>query len=144
MGDENLDSALDALPHGGGFRFVDELVSLDRGVSAHGRYLVRGDEAFLAGHFPGNPMMPGVVLAEAVAQLAGVAAQCDPELPPLADLRLTGLGKVKILGAAVPGDTLDIEVTIAGRMGNLVQAEGEVRVGDKLVCSARVTLSGEA
>ena len=91
-------SALDALPHGQEFRFIDALVSLDGGKRAVGSYRVRGDEAFLAGHFPGRPLMPGVILVEAIAQLGGVAAQSDPEVPPVAGLLLTGIRGAKILG----------------------------------------------
>ena len=83
---KNLEAALESLPHGPEFRFVDEVVELDAGRSGVGIYRVRGDEAFLAGHFPGDPLMPGVILVEAIAQLAGVVAQCDPERRPLANL----------------------------------------------------------
>ena len=142
--DVELEGALAALPHGAEFRFVDRLVSLRPGAEAEGRYRVRGDEAFLAGHFPGRPMMPGVILAEAVAQLAGVVAQTDPEVPAMADLRLTALRNVKILGAAVPGDELVIRAEVTGRMGNLVLAEGEVEVErGAALATAVVTLSGE-
>jgi 3-hydroxyacyl-[acyl-carrier-protein] dehydratase len=142
-GGGDLQSALDSLPHGAEFRFVDRLVSLEPGVSAEGTYLVRGDEVFLAGHFPGRPMLPGVILAEAVAQLAGVVAQTDPEVGAMSDLRLTALRNVKILGAAVPGDELVIRAKVTGRMGNLVLAEGEVELrGGAKLATAVVTLSG--
>ncbi len=107
---ERLMSELDALPHGPEFRFVDELVSLDPGKQAVGRYLIRGDEGFLAGHFPGNPLMPGVILIEAIAQLGGVVAQSDPEVAPLDNLLLTGVRGAKILGAAVPGEVASFVV----------------------------------
>jgi len=139
-----FDPALASLPHGPEFRFVDKLESLEPGVSGSAIYSVRGDEAFLAGHFPGRPMMPGVILAEAVAQLAGVVAQTDPETDAMSDVRLTALRNVKILGAAIPGDVLEIQVKITGRMGNLVLAEGEVGVrGGAKLATAVITLSGE-
>ena len=142
--DVDLGAALAALPHGVEFRFVDELVALEPGVAGEGRYRVRGDEAFLAGHFPGRPMMPGVILAEAVAQLAGVVAQTDPEVAAMDDLRLTALRNVKILGAAEPGDELVIRAKVTGRMGGLVLAEGEVEVlGGETLATAVVTLSGK-
>ena len=137
-----LTSALQALPHGPSFRFVDELTSLVPGREATAVYQVRGDEAFLAGHFPGQPMMPGVILIEAIAQLGGVVVQTDPEHPAMADLRLTGIRAAKILGAAAPGDVLEIRATVEGRLGGLVQIEGEVRVASVMLASAKVTLSG--
>ncbi len=136
-------SPLDALPHGPSFRFVDALVSLVPGKEAEAFYQVKGVEAFLEGHFPGNPMMPGVVLIEAIAQLGGVVAQSDPEHPAMRDLRLTGVRAAKILGAAVPGDTLTIRVRLEGRLGGLVQIAGEVGGPRGPLANARVTLSGE-
>ncbi len=133
---------LQALPHGPSFRFVDELTSLDPGREATAIYQVCGDEAFLAGHFPGQPMMPGVILVEAMAQLGGVVAQTDAEHPAMADLRLTGIRAAKILGAAVPGDRLEIRAKVEGRLGGLVQIEGEVREGGRVLASAKITLSG--
>ncbi len=135
-------TALDALPHGSSFRFVDELKSLVAGVEATATYRVKGNEAFLTGHFPGNPMMPGVILIEAIAQLGGVVAQTDPVHPAMEDLRLTGVRAAKILGAAVPGEVLEIRAKLEGRLGGLVQVEGDVRIGDVLLASAKVTLSG--
>lgn len=138
----DIQAALQALPHGPSFRFLDELESLVPGREATAIYRVRGDEAFLAGHFPGNPMMPGVILIEAIAQLGGVVIQTDPEIPAMADLRLTGVRAAKIFGAAVPGDLLEIRAKVEGRLGGLVQVEGEVQGPDGVLATAKVTLSG--
>lgn len=138
----DLQAALQSLPHGPAFRFVESLTQLDPGKSAAGTYLLRGDEAFLAGHFPGQPILPAVIMVEAVAQVAGIAVQSDPVIPPMPDLRLTAIRAVKILGTAVPGETLEISAEIQGRMGNLVQAVGRVRVGGRILAEGQVTLSG--
>jgi 3-hydroxyacyl-[acyl-carrier-protein] dehydratase len=138
----DLFSALENLPHGPSFRFVDELTALDPGREASAIYQIRGGEDFLTGHFPGRPMMPGVILVEAIAQLGGVVAQTDPAITPLRDLRLTAVRAAKILGAAVPGETLEIHAKVEGRMGGLVQIEGSVIVAGKILASARITLSG--
>jgi 3-hydroxyacyl-[acyl-carrier-protein] dehydratase len=138
----DFENALKQLPHGKSFRFVDELASLSPGREAEGLYRIHGGEAFLEGHFPGNPMMPGVLLIEAIAQLGGIVAQTDPDVPAMEDLRLTGVRAAKILGAAVPGEVLEILAKVEGRMGGLVQIDGEVRVAGKPLATARVTLSG--
>lgn len=138
-----LDSALRALPHGPEFRFLDRLVQLDPGISGIGEYTVKGDDSFLRGHFPGRPIMPGVLMIEAVAQLAGTVAQTDPTIGPLPNLRLTALRGVKIFGAARPGERLKIHAEIIGRLGNLVQARGSVRLETKLLLEAELTLSGD-
>ncbi len=131
------------MPHGAEFRFVDRLTRLEPGRSGAGKYTVRGDEPFLRGHFPGEPIFPGVLLAEAAAQLAGVVAQSDPQIPPLKNLKLTALRNVKILGTAKPGETILLEAKIAGRLGNLVQAQATVRVGELTILTAELTLSGD-
>ena len=135
--------ALAQLPHGPEFRFVDRLLSLDPGKSGSGEYLVRGDEPFLRGHFPGEPIFPGVLLAEATAQLAGVVAQADPAVGPLAELKLTALRNIKITGTAKPGDVIHLEVTVTGRLANLVQATAVARVNGQSVLRGELTLSGE-
>ncbi len=138
----DLQLALASLPHGPSFRFVDALTALIEGSEARGVHRVRGDEAFLEGHFPGNPMMPGVLLIEAIAQLGGIVVQTDPGHAPMADLRLTGVRAAKILGAAVPGDLLEIRARLEGRLGGLAQIEGDVSGPAGILASAKVTLSG--
>src|SRR5215475_10100150 len=120
---DRLAEALNFLPHGPEFRFLDRLVELIPGLSAVGQYRVRGDEPFLRGHFPGSPLFPGVLLVEAAAQLAGTVAQSDPQLAPLAELKLTALRAVKILGTARPGEVIQLQARILSRLGPLVQAE---------------------
>src|SRR5476651_1531183 len=122
-----LATALKLLPHGAEFRFVDRLAKLNPGQSGEGEYTVRGDEPFLRGHFPGEPIFPGVLLVEAAAQLAGVVAQSDSKIPPLKNLKLTALRNVKILGTARPGEIISLEAKITGRLGNLVQAQATAK-----------------
>jgi 3-hydroxyacyl-[acyl-carrier-protein] dehydratase len=135
--------ALESLPHGPEFRFLDRLLRLEAGVAGVGEYTVRGDEPFLRGHFPGQPLFPGVLLVEAAAQLAGTVAQSDPQIGPLPGLKLTALRAVKILGSAKPGDAIRLEAQITGRLGNLIQARATATVGGALVLQAELTLSGE-
>ena len=80
---------------------------------------------------------------EAAAQLAGVVAQSDPEIPPLAELKLAGVRNVKITGTARPGEILRLEARVTGRMANLVQATAAAWVKDQAVLRGELTLSGE-
>ena len=86
--------------------------------------------------------MPGVLLIEAAAQLAGVVAQSDPTIAPLPGLKLTALRNVKILGTAKPGETIHLEARITGRFGNLIQAQAEASVANTTVLKAELTLTG--
>jgi 3-hydroxyacyl-[acyl-carrier-protein] dehydratase len=118
------------------------LLELERGRHGLGEYKLRGDEPFLRGHFPGQPLMPAVLIVEAAAQLAGVVAQSDPQIPPLSGLKLTGMRAVKIFGSARPGEVIRLEARVTGRLGNLVQAHVTASVTGKLLLEAEVTLAG--
>ncbi len=142
--DDPLSKALACLPHGPEFRFVDRLLSLDPGKNGSGEYKVRENEPLLRGHFPSDPVFPGVLLVEAAAQLAGIVAQCDPQIPPLAGLKLTALRGIKILGSARPGEVIRLEARIIGRLGNLVQAEASAHVRDRVLMEGSLALSGES
>lgn len=88
--------------------------------------------------------MPGVLLVEAGAQLAGVVAQCDPAIQPLANLKLTAIRGAKILGAASPGELIQVEARITGRMANLIQAHVGAQSAGRVLLNADVVLSGDA
>jgi len=133
-----LSRALASLPHGPEFRFIDRLTALDPGKSG------AGDEPFLRGHFPGQPIMPGVLLVEAAAQLAGTVAQSDPHISPLEGLKLTAIRNAKILGSATPGELVQFEARIVGRMGNLVQAQVTAQTAGRVLLNADIVLSGNA
>src|SRR3569833_46893 len=138
-----MHDALKSLPHGPEFRFLDRLTGLDPGKSGSGEYTVRGDEPFLRGHFPGQPIFPGVLLVDAAAQLAGTVAQSDPQIPPLAGLKLTALRGIKILGTARPGEVILLEAKFLSRLGNLIQAQVLAKVNSESVMQGELTLSGE-
>lgn len=137
-----LKHALSLLPHGPEFRFIDALTALDPGKSGSATYTVRGDEPFLRGHMPGEPLFPGVLLIEAAAQLSGIVAQSDPSRTPLRGLKLTAVRSAKILGTARVGETIHISAQITGRFENLVQSEATIWVTDKEVLKAALALCG--
>ena len=138
-----LERALALLPHGPEFRFVDRLISLVPGKEGVGEYRVRGDEPFLRGHFPGEPIMPGVLIVEAAAQVAGVVAQSDPSRQPSPGLKLTAMKNVKILGAARPGEVVRIEAKVTGRLGRMVQAAAQATISNEVVLTSEITLVGD-
>ena len=139
---DSLKQALSFLPHGPEFRFIDRLLSLEPGKCGAGTYLIRGDEAFLRGHFPDEPIFPGVLLIEAAAQLAGIVAQSDPARAPLPGLKLTAVRNAKIFGAASPGQTLHLAAEVTGRLDNLVQTRVRVAADARELVTAELTLSG--
>ena len=139
-----LVQALSSLPHGSEFRFIDELVELIPGVSAKAVWKLKGSEEFLRGHFPGAPLMPGVLMIEALAQLGGILIQTRPGEAPLNNLRLTAVRQIKILGSITPGQSLYLSGALQGMLGNLGQVSGEIcdDVGN-VILSGAVTLAGE-
>ena len=139
----HLTMALRSLPHGPEFRFLDRLLSLEPGKCGAGEYQLRGDEPFLRGHFPDQPMMPGVLLVEAAAQLAGTVAQSDPQVPSMTGLKLTAIHGAKFLGTARPGEVIRLEARLLVRMNTLVRAQATASVNGKLVMQAELTLSGQ-
>lgn len=139
---EILELAMKSLPHGPEFRFVDRMISLIPGKEGVGEYHVRGDEYYLRGHMPGEPILPGVLLMEAAAQVAGMVAQEDPANPRWPRLKLAALRAVKIFDAVRPGQTLRIEAIITGQLDSIIQAQVSAFVEGAKVLSAELSLSG--
>lgn len=139
---EILALAMKSLPHGPEFRFVDRMISLVPGKQGVGEYQVRGDEYYLRGHLPGEPILPGVLLMEAAAQVAGMVAQEDPANPRWPRLKLAALRAVKIFGAVHPGQTLRIEAAITGELDSIIQAQVSAFVEGAKVLSGEISLTG--
>ena len=125
------------LPHREDMLLLDE-VSMD-GSDAVGHYRVRGDEFFLRGHFPGNPIVPGVILCEILAQSACVLmkdAMAEGKLPVY-----TGLNNVKFRSPVRPGDTIETRCHIRRAKHPFYFAEGTVSVEGRLCVSAEFSFA---
>ncbi len=124
------------LPHREPMLLIDR-VGLDENGDALGSYTVRGDEFFLSGHFPGQPMVPGVILCEMIAQSAGILVM---EELKKGDLSLfTGIENVRFRRMVVPGETIKTRCKLLRVSGKLIKIQGEAAV-DGQICAQGVFL----
>lgn len=125
------------LPHRKPFLFVDEFVATQDGRSILGSRTFREDDVFFAGHFPGNPVVPGVILVEAMAQCGGAGLAKAGLAPPDSIYVLGAVAKAKFHRLVRPGERLDIEVkTLRIRRGYITQ-RGKGYVDGVLAVEAR-------
>ena len=133
----NLPKPVEVLPHRSPFLFVDEIRAIVPGESAVGIWQLTGDEAFFAGHFPGRPTLPGVLICEAIAQVGALAVLADERYEGKLPL-FGGLDKARFRRQVVPGDTLRIEVKMTRLSARAGKGEGRATVDGELAASCEL------
>ena len=128
------------IPHRYPFLLVDRIVELEPGTRAVGLKHVSMGDSYLQGHFPGYPVMPGVLIVEALAQTGAVLVMHDPanadKLPFFARV-----DNCRFRHQVRPGDTLHLEVTVTSFRAPVGKAHGRALVGDVLACEADLTFA---
>lgn len=136
----DLPGILEILPHRPPFLFVDRIVELQPGERAVGIKLVTAGEPFFAGHFPGNPIMPGVLIVEAMAQVGAVAALSPAENRGKLAL-FAGIDGVRFRRPVRPGQVLRLEVELLRQRGPVGKGRGRAFADGELVAEGELTFA---
>ena len=128
------------LPHRDPFLFIDEVVSLEEGSNIHAVMYVKNDSVFLEGHFPGNPIVPGVILIEAMGQASGILGFKTMDKTPEEGSMyyFVGADKLRFKNPVIPGDKLTLESTKISEKAGIWKFDCKATVGEKFICSAIV------
>lgn len=124
------------LPHREPFIFIDKIVEHTPGESARARRKFPVSTPFFAGHFPGRPIVPGVILTEALAQTAGIAAGQSGR-----SFLLSAIRSMKFPGAALPEEEIVLSAKKIGAMGPLWQFEVRATIGERVVAEGVLVLN---
>ncbi|MCX6970185.1 MAG: beta-hydroxyacyl-ACP dehydratase [Verrucomicrobia bacterium] len=123
------------LPHRKPFLFVDRVTHFEPGISAEGEKTFAVDDPMFAGHFPGNPVVPGVILTEALAQVAGIAGASKT------GFLLSAIRAMKFPSPARPGEKILLRAMKAGSLGGLIQFSVSAQVNGQIVADGQVVLN---
>ena len=128
---------MEIIPHRSPFLLIDTIEELEAGVRAVGKKCVSFNEPYFAGHFPGNPVMPGVLIIEAMAQTGAVAMLELPQWKKKTAY-FVGIDNARFMKKVLPGDVLFFEVQIIKQKGPFGVAEGIARVNNETVAKAEL------
>ena len=127
------------LPHGEPFIFVDRVLETRDGEWSRCEITFGLERDFFRGHFPGTPIVPGVILTEALAQTAGIAAGSGSE--KRRSFLLSAIRAMKFKRAVLPNEIITLEASKRGEMAGLLQFETVARVGEEIVAEGQIILS---
>jgi 3-hydroxyacyl-[acyl-carrier-protein] dehydratase len=133
----NFPAPADVLPHRPPFLFVDEVTALVPGESAQGRWRLTGEEWFFAGHFPGRPTLPGVLMCEAIAQVGAIAVLTDERFVGKLPL-FGGLDGARFRRQVGPGDELTLEVSLGRMSARAGKGSGRALLQGEVACSCEL------
>jgi 3-hydroxyacyl-[acyl-carrier-protein] dehydratase len=125
------------IPHREPFLFIDEIVEISPGKSVKAIKYVKGDEFYFKGHFPENPIMPGVIIIETMAQAGAVSLLMLEQYKGKLVL-FAGIDNAKFKKIVRPNDVLEMEVEIISLKMNVGRAKAVVKVNNELACSAEL------
>lgn len=128
-----IDEILNILPHRYPFLLVDRIITLIPGQKAVGIKNISINEPYFPGHFPGYPVMPGVLMIEAMAQVGACALLSEPAYKGCLAY-LAGVDRARFKRQARPGDVLEITTELMGIKSNIGKGKGCIRVEDKIIC----------
>ncbi|CAB4362416.1 MAG: 3-hydroxyacyl-ACP dehydratase FabZ [Actinobacteria bacterium] len=130
-------SPASVLAHRPPFLFVDEVIALEPGVSGTGLWHLTGDEWFFAGHFPGRPTLPGVLMCEAIAQMGAIAVLSDGKYAGKLPL-FGGLDGARFRRQVVPGDTLELRVELTRMSSRAGKGAGTAILNGEVACECEL------